>query len=102
MTESSALQNAKMEHSPIEVAIVGGGLSGLVLANALSRHEHLSVNVYEADTEFKERGASVGLIDNAQNALRMLGLHHLLAEAGAVPTLGCRNIIVGLQPCCLC
>ena len=49
----------------LRIAISGGGLAGATLANALVKHPHLDVHVYESALEFSERGASVGLALNA-------------------------------------
>ena len=35
----------------------GGGIAGLCLAVALSKHNHIQVSVYEAASRFKEIGA---------------------------------------------
>ncbi|KAI0505854.1 salicylate hydroxylase [Xylaria bambusicola] len=63
--------------SSIKLAIIGGGLAGVTLANALAQHDHIKVHVYESAPQFSARGAAVGLAVNAQNAL-----HHILPQAG--------------------
>ncbi|KAI0890387.1 salicylate hydroxylase [Annulohypoxylon maeteangense] len=70
----------------IRVGIVGGGLAGATLANALIVHSHLDIELFEASHEFSERGAAVGLSVNAQNALRQIipSIREFLAKAGAV------------------
>ncbi|XDG06785.1 hypothetical protein ABKA04_006400 [Annulohypoxylon sp. FPYF3050] len=70
----------------IRVGIIGGGLAGATLANALVVHSHLDVQVFEAAPKFSERGAAIGLSINAQNALRQIipSAGDLLARAGAV------------------
>ncbi|KAI1209956.1 salicylate hydroxylase [Annulohypoxylon truncatum] len=70
----------------IRVGIIGGGLAGATLANALVVHSHLDIEVFEAASKFSERGAAVGLSMNAQNALRQIipSAGDLLAKAGAV------------------
>ncbi|RWA07078.1 hypothetical protein EKO27_g8029 [Xylaria grammica] len=60
----------------IKLAIIGGGLAGVTLANALAQHDHIVVHVYESTPRLRERGAAVGLDVNAQNAL-----HHILPQA---------------------
>lgn len=53
----------------MRIAFVGGGLDGAAMANALIGLPNFTVNVFEAATEFSERGAAVGLSVNAQLAL---------------------------------
>lgn len=81
---------------PIKLAIIGGGLAGVTLANALDQHGHIVVHVYESAPQFSARGAAVGLAVNAQNAL-----HHilpyaseLLENAGGVPMNSTRVMVV--------
>ncbi|GAW16537.1 hypothetical protein ANO14919_059670 [Xylariales sp. No.14919] len=62
--------------SSIKLAIIGGGLAGVTLANALAQHDHIVVHVWESTPQFRERGAAVGLDVNSQNAL-----HHILPQA---------------------
>lgn len=83
-----------MVASPIRVAIIGGGLAGTVLMNALSKHSTLDVHLYEANAELKERGASVGLSVNARRALGLLGLGDVLKRAKAVSIEGSRVTMV--------
>ncbi|ROV91397.1 hypothetical protein VPNG_09970 [Cytospora leucostoma] len=70
----------------IRIAIIGGGLGGLALARALIRNPKLDVHVYEANATFSERGASIGLANNAQRALAKVDPDdpELLQRAGAV------------------
>lgn len=74
--------------SSIKIAVIGGGLAGATIANALLRHAHLDVHVYESAPEFSERGAAVGLASDAQRALKeVVGATEaraLLEKAGAV------------------
>jgi salicylate hydroxylase len=56
----------------IRVAIVGGGLAGASMANALYKLPHIDVHIYEAAPQFSERGAAVGLATNALVALEDL------------------------------
>jgi salicylate hydroxylase len=55
------------------VAIIGGGIGGLVAARAMCRRG-LEVAVYEAAPELREIGAGVALGPNAMKVLRSLGL----------------------------
>ncbi|KAF2656265.1 FAD/NAD(P)-binding domain-containing protein [Lophiostoma macrostomum CBS 122681] len=71
---------------PIKIAIIGGGLAGATLMNALLKHPHLDVDIYESAPEFSERGAAVGIATNAQAALDEIGepVSSALDRAGAV------------------
>lgn len=86
------------ETSSIKVAVIGGGLAGATIANALLRHAHLDVHVYESAPEFSERGAAVGLASDAQRALaQVIGAaeaNALLEKAGAVAQASTRLCIV--------
>lgn len=55
------------------VAIIGGGIGGLVAARAMCRRG-VEVVVYEAAPELREIGAGVALGPNAMKVLRSLGL----------------------------
>lgn len=57
---------------PINIAIVGGGISGLCLAIGLLRFPHIKLHIYEAAPKFAEIGAGVAIGVNAQRALYML------------------------------
>lgn len=84
----------------IKIAVIGGGLAGATIANALLRYTHLDVHVYESAPEFSERGAAVGLADDAQRALKqVMGVTEakvLLEKAGAVVQASTRLCIVRL------
>lgn len=72
----------------IRIAIVGGGLAGATVANALYQHPHLDIHVYEAAPKFSERGAAVGLATNALVALDLVipsAREVVMDKAGAVP-----------------
>ena len=68
MTESS-------KPNTIRVAIVGGGIGGLVLALGLLKYDHIDVHVYEAAHTFGEIGAGVAIGPNAERALKLIGPH---------------------------
>ncbi|CAJ2510945.1 Uu.00g065700.m01.CDS01 [Anthostomella pinea] len=71
----------------IRVAIIGGGLAGASLANALFWLPHLDIQVFEAAPEFSERGASIGLSKNTLETLDQIlraAERLLIEEAGAV------------------
>ncbi|KAK7749137.1 hypothetical protein SLS62_008425 [Diatrype stigma] len=88
-----------MSNAPVRVAIIGGGLAGVTLANALVRIPHLDVQVYESAPEFSERGAAVGLSSNALAALRHIvpSADEALEKAGAV-TMNSSRLVVGSGP----
>ena len=86
-----------MSASKIRVAIIGGGLAGSILMNALSKHSNLDVNVYESSGQFNERGASVGLSGNASRALELMDLKSVLPKAGAVRVNGMRLMMVSYK-----
>ncbi|KAM7210407.1 hypothetical protein V8F06_014211 [Rhypophila decipiens] len=96
--------------TPIRIAIIGGGLAGAALANALVRVPKLEVHVYESAAEFSERGAAVGLSINAQRALEHVFsssrtsataattvAKDLLVRAGAVP-MNSSRVLPGSRP----
>lgn len=65
----------------IRIGRVGGGLAGITVAIALSKHRHVDVHVYESSPQFTERGAGIGLPP-------------LALEAGAVEADAARLVIV--------
>jgi salicylate hydroxylase len=56
---------------PFDIAIVGGGISGLTLAIALSE-ANIPVTIYEAAKHFGEIGAGVGFGPNAGKAMALM------------------------------
>jgi salicylate hydroxylase len=56
-----------------DVAIIGGGIGGLVLAASLVQNS-ISVQVFEQDTELREIGAGVAIGGNATRLLNDLGI----------------------------
>ncbi|KAI0879769.1 FAD/NAD(P)-binding domain-containing protein [Hypoxylon argillaceum] len=64
----------------IRIGRVGGGLAGITVAIALSKHRHVDVHVYESSPQFTERGAGIGLPP-------------LALEAGAVEADAARLVI---------
>ena len=70
----------------IKLAICGGGIAGICLAIGLRKHHHIDAQLFEAGDTFKERGAGVGLSQNAQRAMEMIDpeLRMALDRAGAV------------------
>lgn len=80
----------------ISIAIIGGGLAGATLANALLKHPHLSIHIFESSPEFSERGAAVGIDLNAQNALAQMGgvVTDVVERAGGVVMASSRIVMV--------
>ncbi len=69
----------------LKVAIVGGGIGGLVLALAL-RERGISFDVYEQADELREIGAAVALSANGTRELRRLGLCEQVESVSVVPS----------------
>jgi salicylate hydroxylase len=80
--------------TPVRIAIIGGGLAGATLGNALIQLPHLDVQIYESAPEFSENGAAVALTVNAQRVLKELSGKHILERAGAVPVHSSRIMLV--------
>ena len=55
---------------PFEIAIIGGGITGLTLAIALTKR-NIKCSIYEQAAEFGEIGAGVGVHPNAIRAMRI-------------------------------
>jgi salicylate hydroxylase len=71
--------------SELKVAVVGGGIGGLVLALAL-RERGIGFEVYEQADELREIGAGVGLSANATRELRRLGLGDQVEAVSVIPS----------------
>lgn len=56
---------------PFEIAIIGGGIAGLMLAIALHRR-HIRCTIYEQAAEFGEIGAGVSISRNAVAAMELI------------------------------
>ncbi|KAF4552233.1 FAD-binding domain-containing protein 47 [Elsinoe fawcettii] len=71
-------------HSPLRIAIIGGGIGGLYTSLSLSHHlgALASITVYERASEFKEIGAGVGLGINAARLIHAVGLGDGLNRVG--------------------
>lgn len=57
-----------------DVAVVGGGISGLTLATSLMQ-QSISVQIFEQDSELREIGAGVAIGGNATRLLQRLGVN---------------------------
>ncbi len=65
----------------MDIAIVGGGIGGLVAA--LSLHDRgLTPTVYESSTAMRELGVGINLLPHAVRVLDALGLRETLLETG--------------------
>jgi 2-polyprenyl-6-methoxyphenol hydroxylase-like FAD-dependent oxidoreductase len=71
--------------SGLRIAVVGGGIGGLVLALAL-RERGVGFAVYEQADELREVGAAVALSANATRELRRLGLGEQVEAVSVVPS----------------
>jgi salicylate hydroxylase len=69
----------------LRVAVVGGGIGGLVLAIALRRHG-IDVTVFEQAGEHREVGAGVALSGNATKLLARLGIDGALDAVSMQPS----------------
>ncbi|RCI13924.1 hypothetical protein L249_8146, partial [Ophiocordyceps polyrhachis-furcata BCC 54312] len=83
----------------LRVAIIGGGIGGAAMANAMMQIPHLDTHLFEAAPDFSERGAALGLGSNHRRALAYLlsSVDETLAKAGAVPMASTR-IMIGSGP----
>jgi salicylate hydroxylase len=71
--------------SELKIAVVGGGIGGLVLALAL-RERGISFELFEQAQELREIGAAVALSANATRELRRLGLGDQVEAVSVVPS----------------
>jgi salicylate hydroxylase len=81
----------------IRIAVIGGGLAGVITAIALVKIPHLEVHVFESEAEFSERGQGIGLSQLALQALDDIipsATDLLKTKAGAVPIGASRVVIV--------
>jgi len=69
----------------LKVAVVGGGIGGLVLALAL-RERGIGFEVYEQAEGLREIGAAVALSANGTRELRRLGLGEQVEAVSVVPS----------------
>ncbi|KAJ5998814.1 hypothetical protein N7451_006624 [Penicillium sp. IBT 35674x] len=75
------------EKEPVSVAIVGGGIVGLVLAVGLLG-QNIAVKVYEQAKGFREIGAGIAFTANAVKCMEQIDpeIVTALRSSGAVPT----------------
>lgn len=60
------------EQQRIHVAIVGGGIGGVVLGIALSKFQHITYTIFESRGAFGEIGAGVAFFKNGHSAMRLI------------------------------
>ncbi|CAO1604833.1 MAG: hypothetical protein LQ349_000471 [Xanthoria aureola] len=72
---------------PIDVAIIGGGIIGVVLALGLLKRD-ISFTIYERAPAFREIGAGIGFTPNAERAMIALnsGLHDVFKKVSTPNT----------------
>jgi 2-polyprenyl-6-methoxyphenol hydroxylase-like FAD-dependent oxidoreductase len=88
-----------MSNTRLRIGILGGGLGGCALTRALVQHPNLEVDVYEADDEFRERGAAVALNTTAIESLMSFDatIPEMLKQAEAVTLEGAKMAIVRIS-----
>ena len=67
--------------TPLNIAIVGGGIAGLALALGLHRHG-IAARVYEAAPEIAEIGVGITLLPHGMREIAQLGLEREILAAG--------------------
>ena len=68
-------KTASMQPHEFKVAIVGGGIGGLITALSLAHHcPGLQIDIYEQAAQFREIGAGVAIGVNATKLLYRLGV----------------------------
>lgn len=74
----------EVSDEPFEVAIIGGGITGLVLAIGLLQR-NIKFTIYERAPEFREIGAGIGFTPNAERAMTALNpaLHNAFRKVAA-------------------
>src|SRR5262245_33925789 len=75
------LRQEKMVSEHLHIAIVGGGIGGLVAALAL-RARGLDVTVYEQGGELREVGAGISIFPNAMLLLHRIGVADEIEKIG--------------------
>lgn len=85
----------------LDIAIIGGGIVGLILANGLCRQQNVRIKVYEQAQSFREIGAGMAFTANAAQCMELIDPAVLSAfrNCGAVAIIGSdsTNLNAGLQ-----
>ena len=71
------------------VAIIGGGIAGLVTAISIchfNQHKDIKIDIYEGAHAFTEIGAGVGVCRRPWEVFRKLGLEEELSKISKVKT----------------
>ncbi|KAG8531207.1 uncharacterized protein KY384_004565 [Bacidia gigantensis] len=89
--------------SPIDfrIAIIGGGICGLVLAHGLNKYAHIDYNIYEAAESTSDIGAGISFGANGQNALKIINSsafaafekHATRNKTSSSPDVWCKYVI---------
>jgi len=79
-----------MSEHRFKVAIVGGSVSGLVLAHSLDKIGVEYVIVEKRDHVAPQEGASIGILPNGARILEQLGVYNAIEKAAA--PMGTSNI----------
>jgi salicylate hydroxylase len=81
----SPRRNGEQPSKPLEVAIIGGGIVGLILAAALTR-QNIKFSIYEQARNFRELGAGIGFTRNTVKCMEMINpdIVTALRNAGSV------------------
>jgi salicylate hydroxylase len=57
---------------PIHIAIVGGGIGGIIFAVALSKYPHITTTIFESRAIFGEIGAGIAFGANSHRAMKLI------------------------------
>ena len=60
------------QSKPLHIAIVGGGIGGVILAIALSKYPNITFTIYESRSSFGEIGAGLGFGANSHRAMSLI------------------------------
>ncbi len=89
MALSGQEQTQTQTKGPMDIAIVGGGIVGLILAIGLTR-QGVKVKVYEQARGFREIGAGIAFTANAIRCMNFIdpSVVTALRSSGSIPTSG--------------
>jgi salicylate hydroxylase len=85
MQQNLNLNSDHNEQQPLEVAIIGGGIVGVILAAGLTR-QNIKFNLYEQARNFRELGAGIGFTAKTVQCMELINpdIVTALRAAGAV------------------